>query len=133
MIGVDAGREHLRALSARLLRLHAVLLERERRAWEARTGVPSASQELFRLLLEDPEFSWLRAISSLVAAIDERVDAEDPVPDTDVAAAWREAYRLLKSGDGGEFRVRYHAALQDSPDVVMAHADVSKLLRDAPR
>ena len=128
---MDVARGRLRDLSDRLLRLHAVLLERERRAWEARTGSPPASQELFRLLLEDPEFSWLRSISSLIAALDERIDADDAVGDDVVERAYREAYRLLKSGAGGEFQERYLAALQDSPDVVMAHADVSKLLRGA--
>ncbi len=41
---------------------------------------------------------------------------------------FREACRLLKSGAGGDFQERYHIALQESADVVMAHADVSRVL-----
>jgi hypothetical protein len=120
-------RERLRDLSAGLLRLHRLLLERERRAYEDLHGaVPS--RELFGLLLSDRQFVWLRVLSALIAQIDEVVDAAEPVEPETAQSAFRETRRLLKSEDPGEFRDRYHAALQDSADVVMAHAAVSKLL-----
>jgi hypothetical protein len=127
---VDPNRDRLRDLSARLLRLHKLLLDRERRAYEDRFGaVPSG--ELFRLLLHDERFSWLRALSTMIADIDEAVDADGPVPDEIVERVVGTAVRLLKSGGEGEFQTRYQDALQSSPDVVMAHAEVSKLIRRA--
>ena len=127
---MDPGRDRLRDLSARLLRLHKILLDRERRAYEQRHGaVPSA--ELFRLLLHDERFVWLRALSSLIARIDEAVDTAEMLAIDDVERAFRAAYDLLKSGAGGDFQRRYHDALQDSPDVVIAHAEISKLLPKA--
>lgn len=127
---MDQDRDRLRALSTRLLRLHGVLLDRERLAYEERHG-SVASRELLHLLLHDEQFSWLRSLSSMIANIDAIVDADEPIPPESVRGAFRAAYRLLKSDEGGDFRDKYHLALQDSPDVIMAHAAVSRVLSDA--
>ena len=120
----------MRVLSSRLLRLHGVLLDRERRAYEERHG-SIASRELLHLLLHDARFAWLRSLSSMIAKIDEVVDADEPLPPQSLQSAFREAHRLLKSGTGGDFQDKYHLALQDSPDVIMAHAAVSRVLSDS--
>jgi hypothetical protein len=129
---VDPDRDRLRELSARLLHLHRVLLDGERVAYETRHGMVAAA-DLFRLVLDDPQFAWLRALSALIARIDAAVDADEALASRDVEAAFREVYRLLKAGAGGEFQDKYHDALQRSPDVVMAHADISKLFPPVPR
>jgi len=82
-------------------------------------------------VLNDEQFAWLRSLSTLIAQIDEVVDGDEAVAPETVQSAFREAHRLLKSGDPSEFRDRYHAALQESPDIVMAHAGVSKVLGGA--
>jgi len=120
-------RERLRDLSRRLLLLHKVLLEREGHAYEQRHGsIPSGA--LLGLVLDDEAFAWLRSLSGLIAEIDELVDTDEPVARESAERPFREAYRLLKSGAGGDFQDRYHVALQESPDVVLAHADVSRVL-----
>ncbi len=129
---MDSDRDRLRDLSSRLLRLHRLLLDRERRAYETRHGSVAAG-DLFRLVLDDPQFAWLRSLSALIARIDEAVDGDDALAPRDVDAAFREVYRLLKGGAGGEFRDKYHDALQRSADVVMAHADVSKMFPPSSR
>lgn len=124
---VDHHRERLRDLSIRLVRLHKALVDRERLTYEERHGaIPSG--ELFRLLLHDERFAWLRSLSALIAQIDTAVDAREPLAEEDVQRALRETHRLLKSGGTGEFQDNYREALQDSPHVVMAHAEVSKAL-----
>jgi hypothetical protein len=124
---VELERERLREISRRLLRLHRMLLERERHAYETRHGAVS-SGDLLRLLLEDEHFAWLRPLSTLIAQMDEVVDMDEPLAPSDAQKAFREVYRLLKSGESGAFQEKYRQALQDSPDVVMAHADVSSVL-----
>ena len=127
---MNEDRDRLRDLSARLLSLHGILLDRERRTYEERHGAV-ASRELLHLLLHDEHFSWLRSLSSMIAKIDEVVDAHEPLPPESLQSAFREAHRLLKSGPGGAFQDKYHLALQDSPDVIMAHAAVSRVLSDS--
>jgi len=127
---VDQDRDRMRVLSSRLLTLHGVLLDRERRAYEERHGTV-ASRELLHLLLYDEQFSWLRSLSTMIAKIDEVVDADEPIPPDGLRIALSETYRLLKSGTGGDFQEKYYLALQDSPDVIMAHAAVSRALSDS--
>ncbi len=125
---MDDSRARLREISRRLVLLHRRLLDRERQAYERRHGAV-ASTTMLQLLLDDPQFAWLRTLSSVMVKIDEAVDADDPVTERDVQAVRRELHRLLKSGDADTFHQKYRAALQESPDVVMAHAAVSALLR----
>ena len=127
----DDDRERLRDLSSRVVRLHKLLLDRERHAYEALHG-PIPPGQMFRLVLHGEQFAWLRALSAMIARIDDRVDAEEPISKDDVQAMFGAAYRLLKSGGSGEFQDKYRTALQESPDVVMAHADVSRLLLAPP-
>jgi hypothetical protein len=125
---MDLHRERLRDLARRLVRLHSLLLERERRIYEERHG-RVGSPELLRLLLNDAHFAWLRSLSMLMARIDEFVDSEDPITAADAERVLAEVQRLLKSGDSGAFQDKYRDALQESPDVVMVHAGISAVLR----
>ena len=121
-------RQRLRELSSRLVGLHSLLLDRERRAYETLHGSVGA-RELLHLLINDEQFAWLRSLSTLMAQIDALVDAGEPLAAADAELLLRETYRLLKSGDSGAFHDKYRDALQESPDVVMAHAGISELLR----
>jgi hypothetical protein len=107
-----------------LLRLHKLLLDRERRAYEDLNGAV-ASGDLLRLLLQDEQFAWLRPLSRMIAQMDDLVDTDEAIAQGDAQRAYGEAYRLLKSGDSGAFQDKYRHALQESPDIVMAHAHVS--------
>ena len=124
---MDDERRRLNDLSARLLLLHGVLLERERAAYESRHGALTPP-ELLRLLLGDDYFAWLRSLSQLIARIDEAVDSDTPELDSVAGAFVRETSDLVRSGGSDAFATKYAAALQESPDVVMAHAEVVKLL-----
>ena len=124
---MDDELQRLRDLSARLLRLHALLLERERRAYEAVHG-GITSRELLQLLLGDEGFAWLRSLSRMIARIDEALDADTALTPLDAQAFFREAHRLLRSGGTDVFATKYAEALQNSPDIVMAHANVVKTL-----
>jgi len=117
--------ERLRELRDRLLRLHAALLARERRAWEATHG-PVTSGQFLQLLIHDDAFAWLRPLSGIIAAVEAALDEDEPP--ADVEPFFRDAQRLLRSGEVGAFTPKYQAALQESPDIVMAHADVVKTL-----
>jgi hypothetical protein len=125
---VEDDRRRLRDLSTGLVRLHSLLLERERRVYEDRHG-PVGSRELLQLLLHDQHFAWLRSLSSLMAKIDELADTDEPIAAGDAQGLLRETHRLLKSADRGAFQDKYRDALQESPDVVMAHARISEVLR----
>jgi len=125
-------RQKLVALRQALLRLHKSLLEMERRAYEREHGSVSAG-ELFRLVVDDPQFSWLHNISEFVVRIDENLASEEGVTDTDSHVAIslaRKIFAPTESGDG--FQKKYFDAIQKDPAVVMEHAELVRLFNTEP-
>jgi len=125
---MEQGRGRLRELNARLVRLHKTLLDFQRAAYEGAHG-QVRSGELLELVLHHEQFLWLRSLSGVMARIDEALDEDPATAPLDVDGFFRETSRLLRSGGSGPFETRYHAALQESPDVVMAHAQVVKMFQ----
>jgi hypothetical protein len=79
--------------------------------------------------MSDPWFAWLRPLSHLVVRIDEMMEAEQETTLPDIAKILTEVRELLKPSEVGEgFERNYYEALQRTPDVVLAHAHVKKLL-----
>jgi len=111
-----------------LLRLHKTLLEMERINYEKVAGQVN-SGELLQLVLNHPQFGWLRIISALVVEIDEILNGEEPVKTSDFAELTSQARRLLTAPENVEFQTKYQAALQNEPAVVIAHSNVMQLLR----
>lgn len=116
-------------LRTRLLGLHKMLLEEQCRAYQAIHGREVSGSELFQLLIHDEAFTWLRALSGLIAQIDAALDEAGDVPAAASERPFLEQTRsLLRSEGNGPFETKYRDMLQRSPDVVMAHAAVIKLI-----
>jgi hypothetical protein len=128
---MDESRQRLRDLNIRVIRLHKVLLDREHRAYEQEHG-PVMPTQLLQLLLNDERFAWLRPLSRLMARIDEALDDDSETSRAGVERLFVDIHALLRSDRSGAFETRYRAVLQESADVVMAHADVVKLLPVPP-
>lgn len=118
----------LRVLRRALLHLHKVLLDAERVKFERLNGRVEGGQ-LLQLVIHDPWFSWLRPLSALLVQIDESLDADEP-PTQAIANGLQEQVRmLLRPAESGDvFQENYFSALQDTPDVVIAHRGVTRLL-----
>lgn len=127
----DGMRHKLRDLRARLLQLHKVLLDDARAAYEMDRGRVANNAALLQLVINDPWFAWLHALSELVVRIDQTVEPEAPATDADASALLDSVGRLLTaSEDGDGFARRYFEALQRQPAVVLAHAAVRRALKD---
>src|ERR1700724_483592 len=75
-------REKLIALRLALLRIHKTLLNMERRDYEKEHGEVNTG-ELFRLVIDDPQFAWLHNISEFVVRIDEALASDEGVTEED--------------------------------------------------
>lgn len=123
----SALRQPLLDLRHSLLDLHKKLIESERAVYEANIGRIESPHHFFQLLTHDPWFAWLRPVSQLIVAIDEALDAQEPLTSANVDALINESvFLLIPAKSGGEFGERYVAALQRDPQVVLAHAQVAK-------
>lgn len=123
-------RPRLTGLREALLPLHKALLESERISYEATFGKIASPYQFLQLLTGDPWFAWLSPMTKLIAAMDERLDAKEPLTVAEVDALVDQAKKLLVATEGGEgFSRHYDEALQRTPDVVFAQAAVARLLR----
>jgi hypothetical protein len=120
--------QRLNELRVKLLRLHKLLLDTEQMAYEQVRGQVSKG-ELLQLVLNHDQFVWLRRLSALIVQVDELLQADEPVTDAAIAALTTDLRTLLTPDESGnDFAIKYDAALQRNPDVVLAHADVVTLL-----
>ena len=121
-------RQHLDDVRRGLLRVHKALLDDARIRYEREQGRIEGSGALLRLVLNDPWFAWLHPLSGLVVQIDELLAADEPtVADGD--ALLNQARALIRPDSNGDgFQRRYHRAIQDVPDVLIAHVALGKYL-----
>jgi hypothetical protein len=120
----------LREVRYGLLRLHKVLLDAERVRYEKVHGRIATSGEFLNLVLGSEWFAWLRQISKFVVEIDEAVESKvEPITDFAVRDFLTRARMLITpEEDGAGFAREYFEALQRDPEILLAHADVWKLL-----
>ena len=121
-----ATRQRLEKLRGALLRLHKLLLDDERAAYERVHGRTSPAQ-LLQLLINDNAFAWLRPISELVVRIDELLEAKEP--ETDGTELIVGVHSLLVANEtGSESERKYHSVLQRLLDAVRQHRELIAIL-----
>jgi hypothetical protein len=121
--------QHLQGVRNALLNLHKTLVDSERVSYEQTIGAISSPNHFLQLLTHDPWFVWLQPLSQLIVAMDEALEAKKPRTAADLDALVNQTRLLLVASETGDgFSKHYFDALQRDPDVVLAHAEVTKLL-----
>jgi hypothetical protein len=101
-----------------LLKLHKNLVDHERAIWEG-----------LNVLLEDPDFSWLRKFSTLIVDIDEMFAAKDGSSTEAVDLHLQKLHELISMKDEDEeFKAKYQAALQQDLDAAARQGELRLLL-----
>lgn len=122
-------RQRLAEIRLALLDLHKTLVDSERVSYETAVGPIQSPNHFLQLLTTDPWFAWLQPFSQLIVAMDEALEEKEPLSGTAVDALVKQSKELLVASEVGEgFAGHYYAALQRDPDVVLAHAEVTKLI-----
>jgi len=119
--------QRLREARNSLLKLHKTLVDREKMLYQSIHGPVSPGQYL-NLLIEDPDFAWLRKFSTLIVDIDEMFAQKDGFAPEAVDLHIAKLRELVKMEDESEeFKNKYQAALQQDLDAA-AHQGVLKEL-----
>lgn len=119
-------------LRTALLRIHKALLEMERRDYERAHKKVNAG-ELFRLVVDDPQFAWLHNISEFVVRIDESLAGKEPITEQEALQAAQLAKKMFAPTESGDaFQKRYYDAIQSDPQVVMEHAELARVFAALP-
>ncbi len=126
-------RETVSEVALHLRTLHRTLIDVTRTEHERANGPVRNSSELLGLLMNNPSFAWLHALSRLMADVDELLEC-DVFHGSDAAAVRIEVEKLIAPADrmDSEFFDRYRNALQNDPDVILAHADVRNTISRLP-
>jgi hypothetical protein len=128
----DSLRHSLKDLRHGLLALHKSLIVSEQLTFERIYGRVSSAGQLLQLVMNDPWFAWLHPLSHLVVRIDVVLEGQEDTSITDAQELLSEAKAMLRPSEQGDgFERSYYEALQRTPDVVLAHASVKKLLSTA--
>jgi hypothetical protein len=114
-----------------LLDLHKSLMDAQRVRYERLHGRIATSGEFLGLLLEHPQFAWLRSISALIARLDEWIDDDEREPEelTSMVAA----LQALIEPDGGnaQFSNAYWGIVNEVPEATIGHVKLTRALEAA--
>jgi hypothetical protein len=125
-------RERLTKVRTVMLRIHKTLLDYDREGYEREHGKINNSYEFLQLVMGNDWFAWLRRLSELIVEMDELLAAKEARNESTGVALIQQANLLLTPSEaGGEFQKKYFAAMQQSPEVVLAHAEFANLLGPA--
>ena len=123
-------RKRLLDVRGGLLSLHKALILSEQVTYERINGRVESTGQLLQLVLNDPWFTWLHPLSQLVVRIDDLLEDESELLLVEVEHFLIEARALIRPSEEGDgFERSYYEALQREPDVIFAHVEVKKLLR----
>ena len=117
----------------KLLRLHKLLVDRERENFENLNGKISSGHYL-NLLVNDTNFEWLRKFSTLIAEIDEMLDLDDGYAIDMVDKYLSQMRDLLDAKTIDEdFNKKFKSVLQVNFEVAEKRKEIVKLIRECIR
>ncbi len=118
-------------LSSVLRQLHKALVVAEAQAF----GSISSPYQLLSLVIEHPHFSWLHALSELIVGLDELRAREGAFHLSKLALCKAVIEQLVGPSEPSrpDFRSRYVARLQTSPEVATAHGALRHILDRLPQ
>lgn len=121
MNSTSENREKLGQISAAMMKIHKLLLEEEMEAREIAINKVIPPAERLNVLLNDPEFAWLRALSQLMAYVDEIFFQKEPVLERQLKEAEEKVEALFALQNESEFAYRYRSKLSTIPDLMIQH------------
>lgn len=118
-------RAALRETWKQLLPLHRALIDSARDEYAASVAPLTGPTHLLQLLQEDPFFTWLKPLTSLIVDIDSmsRTDFER----ADVDGIVKRVDHLFGTTADPDFTARYIPILQRDVDVAIAHAAIRQI------
>jgi hypothetical protein len=112
-----------------LLRLHKLLLDRERGRYQREHGPVESTHEFLGLVLSHGQFQWLRVLSELIVNIDEAME-EDDEGKARAGELIEQARDLLTYTEPhGEFQQHYASAREADPNILVESSTLYRLLR----
>ena len=112
------------------LKLHKLLMDRDRALYESEQGAVSAGKFL-ELLLSDGRFEWLRILSTLIVRIDESFDFDDGLSQDMLDGFQREILDIFdeSSMEYEDFRLKFRETLPYVEDGAKIKDEIINLVK----
>ena len=125
----QARRAVLNDLAKALRGTHKALLEAVKRDFEAQHGPIGGPLKVFKLVMDDPFFAWLRPLSGQMALVDERIDDKAKLEESEMRDMHDAVRALFEDRAAPEsFGAYYAARLGADADVAALHAPLLETL-----
>ena len=112
-----------------LLELHKAMLDAQRIEYERGRGRIETSGEFLGLVLYHPEFEWIRALSALIARLDEWAEGMEGEGEGEFESLVGGLRSLIRpEGDNDEFTAKYWKMVEGEPAVTVAHVKAWRLV-----
>lgn len=111
-----------------MLELHRRLIDAQRIQYERLHGRIQTPNEFLGLVLEHPDFEWIRRLSALVAQLDEWRESEPHAADERDAILDTLRGLIQKEGPNPAFSRRYWEMIERTPEVLIEHVKLTRLL-----
>ena len=108
------------------------MLDAQRIQYERLHGRIETSGEFLGLVLNHPEFEWIRALSALIARLDEWAEGMDGEGEGEFDSLVEALRSLIRpEGANAEFTERYWKMVEGEPAVTVAHVKAWRLVTPA--
>jgi hypothetical protein len=112
-----------------LLDLHKSMIDAQRIVYERQHGRIGTTSEFLGLVLEHPQFEWIRELSALIAQLDEWREDIDQASDhelEDILAMLRSL--MQRDGPNAAFTQRYWEMIDATPEVLVSHVKLWRMI-----
>ena len=115
-----------------LLALHKAMLDAQRILYEREHGRLETTSQFLGLVLEHPDFEWIRELSALIAQLDEWAEDVDASSEAGLDTLVDALRSLIRpEGANPAFTARYWKMVEDEPHVTVAHVKAWRLVGPA--
>ena len=122
-------REKLGSVSLVMARIHKMLFENEMEIFEKQQGQSIGAAARLQILLNSTELAWLRALSQLLASVDEIYFQKVAILPEQMNLIKVQIQELLLPSSETEFAKKYHSMLVTVPDLIVEHAHLVAALK----
>lgn len=112
-----------------LLDLHKAMIDAQRILYEREHGRLETTSQFLGLVLEHPDFEWIRELSALIAQLDEWREEAERCSDRELDEILAALRALIQPGGShAAFTSRYWRMLDSTPEVLVDHVKLWRLL-----
>ena len=123
-------RDILKALTASFMRIHKMLLELQMSELERIQGAEIKPATRLGLLLNDPNFAWLRNLSQLMAIADDIYFQKEEILPDQMERVKSATEDLLVKQSKPDFTERYNQSAQKLTALMLEHAQLINILKE---